>query len=166
MPLLLAELQTEPSTRDDRRAVRRRVRLELPTRSSRHATRVLIHDLSETGLMMQTVAELAVGEVFEVELPQVGLSSARVVWKRETQYGCEFLSPVTKAAVSAALLLAPHERPYSPAESPAAETSSHDPKVRERAPASQTAVMASLTFLTLVVMLFIVALLSAPFSTD
>lgn len=158
MSLLLAEFQSEPLAKDKRRAARRKLRLELPTRLGGDGTRVLIHDLSETGLMLQTVAELAVGEVFELELPEAGPSSARVVWARDMLYGCDFLSPVSRGTVSAALLRAPYEEPAE------TETADHGPAAPQRAPASPAMVMASLTLLALVAMLFIAALLGAPFS--
>jgi hypothetical protein len=60
-------------------------------------------------MMIHTTAELDVGEVFQVELPEAGQVEACVVWRRMTLYGCEFRSRVSRGAVSAALLQAEHD---------------------------------------------------------
>lgn len=51
--------------------------------------------------MLHAKARLAVDETFVVELPLAGLVEAQVVWRRNTLYGCKFLSPVSNAAISA-----------------------------------------------------------------
>jgi len=57
--------------------------------------------------MIETTAELMEGETILIDLPVAGSAEARIIWNREDYYGCEFLTPVTKAAVSAALLRTP-----------------------------------------------------------
>lgn len=108
---LRAELSTEAQPADQRRAPRRTLKLEVPSSVSLFATKAVIHNLSEAGLLIETSVELGVGEVIEVELPQAGSAAARVIRRSGTLYGCEFTAPVAKAAVSAALLRSPIEQP-------------------------------------------------------
>ena len=104
-----AEISFTPLSQDSRGSARRTLRLGVSVSSSQLWTKALIHDLSETGLMIETTAELAVGETIRFDLPVTGSAEARIIWNRETYYGCEFLAPVPKAAVSAALLQTPVE---------------------------------------------------------
>lgn len=163
MALLWAEFWDDQSRTEARRTRRKRLRLELPSSPELLGAIVLIHDLSETGIMIQTSAKLAVGDRFEVELPRAGSTTAQVIWTRETTYGCEFIAPISKAAVSAALLLSPHNLPGQSAD---AKIAAHeDLGSRDAAtPVNQTAVMMSLALLAVLIVLFIVALLTAPFS--
>lgn len=65
---------------------------------------VTIRDLSLTGLLVETSAELEAGDRFDVELPHVGRTRATVVWHDARLRGCKFERPIPKAALSAALL--------------------------------------------------------------
>ena len=65
---------------------------------------VLIHNLSELGLLIETDAELSRGEKITVELPELPERDAQVVWSSDRLFGCEFDRPISKAAVSAAQL--------------------------------------------------------------
>lgn len=56
--------------------------------------------------MFETSADLATDEIVMVDLPFIGSSEARIVWRKEKSYGCEFLTPVSRTMVSAALLQA------------------------------------------------------------
>ena len=67
----------------------------------------LIVNISETGLLIETLLELAVGDTLEVEIPGAIVTSARVVWTKGFLAGCEFASPVSIGAVSAAQLMSP-----------------------------------------------------------
>ena len=71
---------------------------------------VTIHDISNTGLLLETSASLAEGQRLDVDLPEIGLAKATVVWASARFFGCRFTSPVSKAAVSAALLRSPVAR--------------------------------------------------------
>jgi hypothetical protein len=71
--------------------------------------RALIHDLSGTGLKLETVCKIKPTEVLIIRLPFVGNVDARVVWRDENFYGCEFIEPISDGAVSAAIL---RSRPY------------------------------------------------------
>lgn len=169
---LPAQLTIEARATDSRGAARRSLNLEVTATSPTDASSALIRNLSERGLLIETAAELAIGETIHVELPEAGTSEARVVWREGPFFGCEFLTPVSKAAVSAALLLAPAERasataiPALPANSafgdelerPEAEPEPYSPGV-------DMVLMGSLVVALVMVMLFIYALLAFPFST-
>lgn len=90
--------------RDERSSARRTVRFAAPIESVADQTPARVHDLSETGLRLETSAGFDIGETLLVELPFVGETVARVIWNEKNSYGCEFMAPVGKAAVSAALL--------------------------------------------------------------
>jgi hypothetical protein len=103
-----ARLQITPAT--DRRGWNRR-RLSLG--SSLHATGedVTIHDVSSTGMLIETSAELTVIDALEIELPEAGITQALVIWNSGRYYGCEFKERISQAAISAALLRSPPARP-------------------------------------------------------
>jgi hypothetical protein len=163
---LRAEIRTDAPILDERSAARRTLRLEVSA-TSQAATTALIHNLSEEGLLLETSADLQVGEVLQVDLPQAGTTTALVVWSRGNFAGCEFVSPVSKAAVSAALLKNPAER-AQPVEDPTVRTQSsgdYDLVEQEQALNSRTVLLVSLLIALAAATLFIVALLTAPFST-
>jgi hypothetical protein len=100
-----------------RRSVRRSLRLDAENKGARHgAPQVIIHDLSLTGVLIETSTPLASGETFEVNLPQAGSAEASVVWTSGEFYGCAFKEPISTAALSAALLRSPPREitPLSP----------------------------------------------------
>ena len=98
-----------PADKSDRRSSNRRIlRLHASGRAgSDDGMVVRIHDLSLTGLLIETAADVSVGDQLEVELPEGGSSLARVVWNSGHHFGCEFVSPISKATISAALLKNP-----------------------------------------------------------
>jgi len=87
--------------RDARRMLRLDTTGALATGS---ATVVTIHNISATGLLLETAAELAEGEEVAVELPLAGLCQARVVWRSDGFFGCRFASALSQAALAAAEL--------------------------------------------------------------
>ncbi|BDA83367.1 hypothetical protein Sa4125_09090 [Aureimonas sp. SA4125] len=92
-------------------------------------TQAIIHNLSESGLLVETKADLALGEWLHVEIPDLGLRSAQVAWASDGLFGCKFAEEMSKATVSAVFLRAPFENQPSvpvglatvPAQSPAPE---------------------------------------------
>jgi hypothetical protein len=106
---LLAEIQEQPVEGEDRASARRTLRLRVPTLLPTNATEAVIHNLSERGLLVETTSTLDLGDALEVELPEAGDTAAHVVWVRGNFAGCEFVSPLPKAAVSAALLRSPDQ---------------------------------------------------------
>jgi hypothetical protein len=75
---------------------------------------VVIHDLSSTGILIQTNAELGASRRLEIELPELGATVARIVWSSGDYFGCQFEKPIPKAALSAAVL----RNPFEPAAAP------------------------------------------------
>jgi hypothetical protein len=65
---------------------------------------VTIHNLSTTGLLLETSAELQIGDTIEVQMPEIGPTPATVLWRDGCSCGCQFGRPLPRAAVSAALL--------------------------------------------------------------
>lgn len=101
----LARLRTIETTRDARGSVRRKLRLQVgvPSLGSPDST-ATIHDLSNDGLLIETTANLSIGDVFEVDLPEAALRMAEVVWKDDRLFGCRIVEAITPGVVSAALL--------------------------------------------------------------
>ncbi len=105
---LVAYLDPTDSTSNRRASPRRTLRLQaLGTTSSQSAAPVVIHDLSRTGLLLETSAELAAGERIDVELPEAGAAQAKVVWSSGRFFGCKFERPIPPAALSSAILRSP-----------------------------------------------------------
>lgn len=167
MGALLAQIRTDAPILDERSAARRTLRLEVPTSSSRDANEALIHNLSETGLLLETSAGLQVGEALQVELPHAGTITALVVWARGRFAGCEFATHVSKAAVSAALLRAEVQAAPPPAEV-AREFALHSLADRgspdDLEDISRSVVIVSLLVGLATATLFVLALLTFPFS--
>ena len=90
---------------DRRGSVRRALRLAVESDgASRGSAQATIHDLSLTGVLIETSTPLAPGESFGVDLPEVGKVQASVVWSSGEFYGCQFSEPISTATLSAALL--------------------------------------------------------------
>lgn len=104
---LLAELHTHSLAVDDRSAVRRTLCLEVEASTSEHLTKARIHNLSETGLLIEAAPGLSVGDMVEVSLPLTDGVSATVIWVDGPYLGCEFERPVSRAVVSASVLRSP-----------------------------------------------------------
>lgn len=84
------------------RAARRQLRLESEGSSASGQTgRVLIHNVSSSGLLIETAVALNEGERIELNLPEVGIAIAFVVWTSENFYGCRFDLPVPASALAA-----------------------------------------------------------------
>ena len=106
---LPAEIR-ETQSAERRGAVRRTLQLSIDNQLSHDALEAVIRDLSKYGLLVETAADLALGERLYVDLPETGIRAAVVVWRRGNLFGCEFQVPLTKKIVSATLLRAPSER--------------------------------------------------------
>lgn len=90
---------------ESRGTARRTLHLETSGRAASGGdASVLIHNASETGLLIETAADLDEGERIEVDLPEAGPTEARVVWSSGTLHGCRFEAPIAKGALSAAEL--------------------------------------------------------------
>lgn len=93
--------EAEGRLREPRRKLQLEARGALP---SGDASSVLIHDISATGLLIESPLALAIDERIEVELPHAGATWAKVVWHSGKLFGCQFDAPVSAAALSAAQL--------------------------------------------------------------
>jgi hypothetical protein len=121
MEPLSAEILTEQVIGDERAAFRRTLRLGVSAYSSGDVATALILNISETGLLIETVVKLAVGETLQVDIPEASASTVRVVWTEKLLVGCEFVNPVSTGVVSAAQLKSPIEAACSIYELPAAD---------------------------------------------
>ena len=93
-----------PMGKGKRGTARHHVRLRVSGGASGDASDVFIHNLSSTGLLLESASQLAVGDEILVELPEASASNAKVVWASGRFYGCAFDRPLSAAAVSAAPL--------------------------------------------------------------
>lgn len=92
---------------EKRSAARKTLRLTVSgQRANREATEVLIYDLSEGGMLIESAEPLRIGETIATEIPHAGLRKAIVTWSSSSFYGCRFADPLPSAAISAALLKA------------------------------------------------------------
>ncbi len=62
---------------------------------------VQIHNISGTGLLIESDIELAAGDRIEIELPHAGDITAAVIWANGRLFGCQFEGPVSPATLSA-----------------------------------------------------------------
>lgn len=100
----------EPSrhTGTQRGAERMRIRIETPgSFASGETTTVVIHNLSATGMLIETASHLTIGQRFIITLPEAPDVSATVVWRSDALAGCRFDRPLSRAILSAAQLRNP-----------------------------------------------------------
>ena len=95
---------TEASTRRPREP-RRKLLLEargaLPSGAS---AEILVHDISTTGLLLESAVPLGIDEKIGIELPHAGTTWATVIWTSGKLFGCQFETPISTGALSAAQL--------------------------------------------------------------
>lgn len=84
-----------------------RVELIVSAGPANQLGRSVVRNLSDKGLMIETDAALGIGEIIQVDLPGAEPVEACAIWRQDFSYGCEFLTPIPSAVVSAALLQAP-----------------------------------------------------------
>lgn len=105
---MLARIDLAPGKSNRRKAQRRRLMLQRPGIVGEvPGTDVLIHDLSLSGLLIETSAELFEGMTLEVELPEAGWMQAEVVWAQGRFYGGRFNVALPASALSASQLMSP-----------------------------------------------------------
>lgn len=99
------ETLAETTEREPGRAPRRKLLLEtLGATAAGVATDVVVHNFSETGMLLECGEALVPGDVIEVDLPHIGVVAASVVWSSGRLHGCAFAEPLAPAALSAAQL--------------------------------------------------------------
>lgn len=102
---VLAKLEPRDQSGNRRSAARRK--LTLGSMLATSGAEVVIHDLSVTGLLIETSGELGTGETLLIDIPERGPTAATVMWNSGRFFGCAFGRRIPLAAVSAALLRNP-----------------------------------------------------------
>jgi len=118
MPIhaMIEEQQTADAQRG---AARMHMRFEAPgSLDGSEGTMVVIHNLSATGMLIETATDLAIGQRLTVALPEASDSAATIVWRSEALAGCRFDRPLSRAALSAAQLRNPLPGDVDPARAP------------------------------------------------
>jgi len=124
--IIAAALESRDTGENRRATARRALRLEVPGRTPSHTTKALIHDLSTTGMLIETAADLSVDDLIQLDIPEAGQSAARVVWSSGEFFGCQFTTRISTGAVSAALLKTPFAAPSPLPEPPQAAPAAHE----------------------------------------
>lgn len=100
-----AHIEQPATGHSQRTAVRRALRLETSGRlPDGQEANVIVHNISVSGLLLETGIALTTGERLTLDLPQAGLVEAAVVWHSEQLYGCAFATPLGTGALAAAQL--------------------------------------------------------------
>jgi transcriptional regulator with XRE-family HTH domain len=99
---ITAYLEDDKQQKGKRQSTRRNLRLETQGVSAAHgATEVLVHNISVSGLLLESRLPLAPNEEISIELPHAGATAAKVVWASGALYGCEFDVALSAGALSA-----------------------------------------------------------------
>jgi hypothetical protein len=164
---LVARLAPYEEPGEKRGSARRVLRLRISSSSASGDQDVLIHNLSHRGLLLETEEDLRPGDALIVELPEAGSTLAEVIWSRARFAGCRFETPLSTAALSAALLRSEPKVQESPAGEP---LPAYKPQIdysnAEESPLLRAVAIIGLIVALGVASLFIAALLSFPFSTQ
>lgn len=88
---------------DERGATRRTLHLGVNGKFGTQGA-ATVHNLSATGLLVETALPLGEGETISVDLPEAGEVTATVIWADPPMLGCRFDRPLSSAALSAAQL--------------------------------------------------------------
>ncbi len=119
-------LNDTPRSTGKGRASRRQLRLPLHgSKATGTEIEALVHNISATGMLVESKAPLENGEIIEVNLPHSGKTAAKVIWSSGDLTGCQFEMPISPATLSAAQLRsvvgpdthAPDDQPAAAAES-------------------------------------------------
>ncbi len=98
-------LNDTPRAAGKGRASRRQLRLPLHgSKASGTEIEAFVHNISATGMLVESEAALDVGEVIEVNLPHSGKTAAKIIWTSARLAGCQFDMPISPATLSAAQL--------------------------------------------------------------
>jgi transcriptional regulator with XRE-family HTH domain len=100
---LTIEARFEERSADERGDGRRTLHLGVSGRFGSEGA-ATVHNLSASGLLIETATTLAEGETIAVDLPQAGERIATVIWSDAPMHGCRFEEPLSSATLSAAQL--------------------------------------------------------------
>jgi hypothetical protein len=163
MKPLVAQLSSGDRATDQRGTMRRALKLHVASADQDRGSKVLIHNISEGGMLIETSARLAVGDVLQVHLPHAGSTDARVIRSQGQFFGCRFTSRISRGTVSAALLRAPagdEIASASLASAPAWAREVAEEEAASRAGDGENVVaIVALMFLSLAVLFFLYAML-------
>lgn len=67
-------------------------------------TEVLVHNISELGLVLETDEPFEIGDSIDIKLPQSGAARARVAWTSGHLIGFDFDLPISRISLGAARL--------------------------------------------------------------
>jgi len=114
-----------------------RIRLNLDTvgvAANGDVTAVMIHDMSRTGLLIETGSPLTLGQSIWVALPEAGEVAATIVWNSGRLFGCRFDAALSEASLSAARLKNPIPAAVDPIQhaAPSAAPQSFAERLRAR----------------------------------
>jgi len=102
---IAAHLENLTGSPGKKRDPRRTIRLEtLGASASGDTARVTIHNISTTGMLIESTQPLGLDERLAIELPDAPGTRATVVWESGALHGCKFVSPLSDAVLSAAEL--------------------------------------------------------------
>jgi DNA-binding transcriptional regulator YiaG len=97
------------------RAPRRRLLLSAAAATpSGQTSSVLIHNVSASGLLIETRAALLESDRFDIVLPELGPTATFVVWNSGNLFGCRFAVPLGAAVLSSLQLRADAAPPREP----------------------------------------------------
>lgn len=164
MALQAGLISYEPSE-ERRSSGRRTLRLRLTAVAETGASPALVYNLSERGLLLETESPLQPGDLLIVELPEAGATPAEVIWARDGVAGCAFETPLPAAAVSAALLRA-DPKPRGNVELPVQLAEWKRPLSSVEGGWMNILVITALIMGLVAATIFIIALLSFPFSVE
>ncbi|HET6526062.1 helix-turn-helix domain-containing protein [Sphingopyxis sp.] len=102
--VISAYFQAPDASTGKRRAARRKLLLEVKGAHADSSVTARIHNISLTGMLIESDALLAVADLIDVELPHAGTVTTKLVWASGQLYGCEFETPISPAALAAAQL--------------------------------------------------------------
>lgn len=98
-------LNDAPRSAGNGRASRRQLRLPLHgSKATGAEIEALVHNISATGMLVESKIPLEIGEVVDVNLPHSGKTAAKVIWTSGGLAGCQFEMPISPATLSAAQL--------------------------------------------------------------
>lgn len=98
-------LNDAPRSAGNGRASRRQLRLPLHgSKATGAEIEALVHNISATGMLVESRLPLEIGEVIDVNLPHSGKTATKVIWTSGGLAGCQFEMPISPATLSAAQL--------------------------------------------------------------
>lgn len=81
--------------------------LNEPCRRAGNRLAARMHDVSQTGIRIETAHDLALGVALCVDIDFIGSKRAIVAWRRGTLYGCEFTTPLRHSDAARAMTGSP-----------------------------------------------------------